>query len=135
MKNLTMIVLALILIGGCSDTITNHYATRLDAEADRLFDRGWLPNIIPVSAKNIITSNNLDINISEGEFQYDPIDANSFLKNLSPYTERKIDISRWQTQIVEHKKKGYEAFEYSAEGSVWIFLINKREGHVQYFML
>lgn len=135
MKNLTMIVFAFILIGGCSDTVTNHYATRFDAEADRLFERGWLPIIIPASAKNITTSNNLDINISEGEFQYDPMETNSFLKHLTPYIERKMKVSRWQAQIAEHKKKGYEALEYAAEGSIWIFLIKKIDGHVRYFML
>jgi hypothetical protein len=129
-----MIVFVVLLIGGCSDTVTKHYATRANAEADQLFERGWLPSLIPASARDITTSNDLDTNKSEGEFRYDTKETNEFLRHLKPYSGQKLPLSRWQTFVVEKKKEGYDAFEYAADKLVWIFLVNERTGHVRYVM-
>jgi len=128
------IVFALLFIAGCSDTVTNHYTTRSKAEADRLFERGWLPDLIPMSVSEITTSNNLDTNTSEGKFQYNPNETKEFLRHLRPYSGQKLPLSRWQTDITEQKKKGYDALEYVANKSIWIFLVNAQTGHVRYMM-
>mgnify|MGYP003424471100 FL=1 len=127
MKIKTIHVLAsamLLLIGGCSDTVTTHYPTRGQAEADILFQRGWLPILIPASARDITTSNDLDINASKGEFWYDPKDTNSFLSLLKPYSGHKPKHDRRYDYVAKQKKEGYEAFEYESENSIWVFLIN-----------
>jgi hypothetical protein len=125
---------AMLLFGGCSDTVTNHYPTRAKAEADNLFERGWLPTLIPASARDITTSNDLDINISEGEFRYDPKETNEFLRHLTPYSGQKPKLERWQAYIAEQRKEGYNAFEYAADKTVWVFLVNTSTGHVRYVM-
>jgi hypothetical protein len=124
----------MLLIIGCSDTVTNHYATRAEAETDNLFKRGWLPSLIPTSARDITISNNLDINISEGEFRYDPKETNKFVKHLKPYSGQKPKLDRWQTYIAKQKQEGYDAFEYAADKIVWVFLVNTGKGHVCYVM-
>lgn len=134
MKTIYLIVLNLFLFEGCNNTATNHYTTRSKAEAEKLFERGWLPNIIPASARNITVSNDLDRNRSEGEFQYDPKETDDFSRYLKPYAGQKLPLSRWQAYINEQKKKGYVAFEYSSDKSVWVFLVNIQTGHVRYVM-
>ena len=129
-----MIVFALFLLAGCSDTVTKHYSTRNEAEADRLFDRGWLPIIIPMSSKQIRTSNDLDINTSRGEFHYDVNESSVFMANLTQYSGRKAPFKRWIDYITEQKKEGYTAFEYSDKQSVWVFFVNPQKGHVRYAM-
>lgn len=133
-RTIHILLLAILLFGGCSDTVTNHYPTRAKAEADNLFERGWLPTLIPASARDITTSNDLDINISEGEFRYDPKETNEFLGHLKPYSGQKPKLDRWQAYIAEQKKEGYNAFEYAADKTVWVFLVNTGTGHVRYVM-
>ena len=125
---------ALFMIVGCSDNVTDHYANRTKAEKDHLFERGWLPSIIPTSARDITTSNDLDINISEGEFRYDPKETNEFLRYLKLYSGQKPMVDSWQADIAKHQKEGYSSFEYASDKTVWIFLVNVRTGHVHYLM-
>ncbi len=40
-RTIHILLLAILLVGGCSDTVTNHYPTRAKAEADKL-KRGTL---------------------------------------------------------------------------------------------
>jgi hypothetical protein len=37
-----------------------------------LFERGWLPDIVPDSSREITINNDLDLNLSKGEFFFDP---------------------------------------------------------------
>jgi len=133
-RTIHILLLAILLLGGCSDTVSKHYSTRAEAEADSLFERGWLPSLIPATSKDIKTSNNIDINISEGEFRYDLKETNEFLNHLKPYTGQKPKLDRWQSYIVKQKKEGYDPFEYAADENVWVFLVNTRTGHVRYVM-
>lgn len=133
-KTLPIILLIILLFVGCCDTVNDHYATRAEAEADNLFERGWLPSIIPASARGIKTSNNLDINISEGEFRFDQEETNTFLEHLKPYSGQPPKPRRRQTYIAKQKKKGYLPFEYTDNDTVWIFMVNSRAEHVRYIM-
>ena len=66
-KTLFCIAILSSLTVGC-DVVTSNYETMQDARNDRLFERGWLPDILPDSTTSIRTSNDLDINTSVGEF-------------------------------------------------------------------
>ena len=43
---------AFLLLCSC-DVVTSKYATLADARNDRLFERGWLPDILPPSTREI----------------------------------------------------------------------------------
>ena len=124
----------MFLVISCYDSVTNYYATRDKAEAGKLFERGWLPSIIPLSAMDITTTNDLDINISEGEFKFDLKDTNEFINNLMIYSNQKLPGSSWQSKLLVLIKNGYEVFEFTNSQSVWIFIVNKKTGHVRYMM-
>jgi hypothetical protein len=74
---------ALLLIP--SNIVASHYPTLATARADRLFERGWLPDILPPSTYGIRTANDLDLNTSEGEFSFDHSEYVSFAKQLLQY--------------------------------------------------
>jgi hypothetical protein len=104
---------ALLSVSSC-DVVTTRYATLDDARRDRLFERGWLPDILPASARDIHVSSDLDVNRSQGEFSFDPADFASFTSRL--------------------RAKEDKTFEYSAGGSTWVFLCDSRRGHCRYSM-
>ena len=77
-----LLILFTLAIAACSETVTKHYPTRAGAEADSLFERGWLPDIIPASSRDITTNNDLDLNLSKGEFFFSPGDLAEFVTQL-----------------------------------------------------
>lgn len=112
---------------GC-DVVRKEYDTLQHARDDGLFDRGWLPNILPESATSIRTANDLDINTSEGEFTIAIQDADAFIERLSvleePYAGQSDYIERMQS-------RGYEGFSYT-DVQTWLFLCSRKTGHCTY---
>lgn len=114
------------------NTVTSEYWTYEKAVADSLFERGWLPDFIPVSATRIVTVNDLDLNDSHGEFHYDPADTDFFLANLQPYQDRESPYTDYEAKVEELKSQGYRPYEYRSHASFWVFFVNVEQGHVIY---
>lgn len=107
-----------VTLSGCSDVVTSHYETYLDAIEDDLFMRGWLPEILPQSTTNIKTSNNIDLNTSRGYFN---------LKNT--------DIAKFKSWLIQMPDGKYSYSNENVEnGPTWWFDINTETGHVTYEM-
>ena len=131
-KSAWFLLLAVVLTAGCSDVVTSRYKTYNDAASDGLFGRGWLPEIIPQSSYDIVTSNDLDLNISHGEFSFNLEEKDLFQSMLKPYRGRKTPFLNYKKVVKDRESQGYIAFEYSANKCVWIFYINEKTGHVYY---
>ena len=107
------LVVTLAFLSLCScDVATSRYVTLADARSDRLFERGWLPDILPPSTREIRVSNDLDVNHSEGEFSFDPADFADFTSRLRPM--------------------GGETFQYSVDKQTWTFACDSNRGHCKY---
>jgi hypothetical protein len=129
-SHIGFLVITALLVSGCGDTVSSRYETRADAEADRLFQRGWLPNIIPQSSYDITTKNDLDINVSEGEFTFSPDHAKDFIDHL-----RRMEASEVSgTDSVRFIDRGYWPHAYRDEDSWWTFFVNSKKGHCEYRM-
>ena len=109
---LLLVAGAALLLNGC-DEVTSRYALLDDARNDALFDRGWLPDILPPSTHNIRVTNDLDANRSEGEFTFDPADFTAFAAQFESF---------------------YQPFEYSMGGYTWVFYCDTASGHCYYSM-
>ncbi len=127
------LLLCALAILGC-DTVSHRYPTLDDARKDRLFERGWLPDILPPSAKNIYTENNLDVNTSEGEFYFDFADHRGFQARLRPYTSLKSPYFDLEDYVRRKTQEGYAAGQYTSEDSVWVFLCSEAKTHCVYRM-
>ncbi|MCX6960247.1 MAG: hypothetical protein NTW91_08220 [Verrucomicrobia bacterium] len=101
-----ILAVASTMLVGCDDSASLSYPTRADAEADRPFARGWLPQIVPTSSKGITMTNNLDLNISNGAFQFDAFDHDAFVAHL--------------TRTPEDDRDGSAAYSYKG----WTFWIS-----------
>ena len=125
-----LIALALLVGGSCLDVVTSRYETRAAAEADRLFERGWLPAILPSSSRNIRTRNDLDSNHSEGEFAFAPEEAAAFIHQLRRMHPAEVS----GTDSVRFLERGYWPHAYQDEDAEWIFFLNAEKGHCEYRM-
>ncbi len=94
----------LLLLSGCSEVVSDEYATYGLAQQDRLFDRGWLPDIVPSSATQIEVNNDLDTNTSEGIFRLDEPQLTEFIAKLTPTSSK-------------------DEFHFTSGDSTWVFNI------------
>lgn len=128
-----LLITAILLIG--SDVVTDTYQTYDEAVEDNLFTRGWLPNLIPKSSKHITVSNNLDTNISSGEFYFDVLDFAQFKSNLSTFKSMSSRLANFESFVANHHSKGYKIYKYEeSDYSTWVFACHVTKGHCKYLM-
>ena len=113
-QSLIVYLAAFLSLSSCSDVVTRKYATLDDARRDRLFERGWLPDILPPSARQIRVSSNVDVNTADGEFSFDPKDFAVFTARLRP------------------RKDG--SFEFSVDRNTWVFSCDSGHTYCHYSM-
>ena len=107
-----------LVLTGCGDVVTTRFATLEDATSQRAFERGWLPPVLPDSARSIAETNNLDANTGTGSFVYDVSERASYVERLtrlgaSLRTEADTDVvtlitnsSRWEIRLRHHSGEG-----------------------------
>lgn len=133
MRHIFAIAAAAILVGCSSDVVTSNYATLADARADELFGRGWLLDVLPQSARDIRATNDLDLNVSDGEFSFDPADSAQLFKQLHKGGPNALDPDRVST-IEAYSRRGYSVWHLEADRTTWVFFCQASEGHCVYTM-
>jgi hypothetical protein len=96
-KNLACLIF--LLLAGCGDIVSDHYANYEEAKKDRLFERGWLPDILPMSTTNIKTVNDLDLNKSRGSFDIPKNELSGFISRLEQKSENEFVYREWQFEV------------------------------------
>jgi hypothetical protein len=132
MARATAAILCLAL-AGC-DVVTDRYESVAEARRERLFERGWLPDILPTSAVRIRVSNNLDLNRSEGEFSFSSPDFSAFQSRLASGVPSRAPFNDWPGFVQGKLKDGYAAAAFEREGYKWVFICHERKGHCLYRM-
>ncbi|EGR0237036.1 hypothetical protein Q9884_004503 [Vibrio vulnificus] len=113
-------LLLLLVLAGCSDIVQSHYDNYQQAQADQLFERGWLPDVLPVSTTQIEVANDLDNNTSQGSFLIAEKEMGQFLSQLQPLETAnqyrfESDNSVWIFTLNEAGKVSYQLSEYRSE--------------------
>jgi len=136
MKRFTPLLVIALATAGCdyvSDTVTDRYATLADARADRLFERGWLPNVLPASTIDIQTVNNLDTNTSTGQFLFAPSDGPAFLTKLTAGVPMESRFAHWPRTVAKYIEQGFTPWRYRDEDTTWVFFCLPAAGKCEYF--
>jgi hypothetical protein len=131
----------ILLIGGIAllvllpgDVVTTKYPSIQAARDDKLFGRGWLPDVLPTSARDIWVSNNLDLNTSEGEFSFDTNEADALKAKLVTHQIPHVPFDDWKGYLEKKRKAGFEIASYSSDASDWVFLCRYQLGKCEYVM-
>lgn len=137
----TIVVLVVGLLLGAGlrqissqDVVSREYGSYLGAWSGGSFAGGWLPPVIPASATEIVTINDLARNASRGEFHYDPAETDAFLGRLRPRWDPRLLPAKFGSRVGDMTAAGYSPYEYRQGHSVWLFFVNPQEGHVLYEM-
>jgi hypothetical protein len=134
MTGTPLILLGALLLGACSDNVQTTYANRREAFENGLVTRGWVPEFIPVSAEQIRTSNNLDLNTSSGSFRFKPEDWASFAAQLKSQGRSTPPFANWERITERYKTTGHESWWYEEQQTTWVFFCKPREGVCEHLM-
>lgn len=126
-----IIGLFILFLFAISDNVKTHYKTYEDAlGTDDYFTNGWLPDIFPKTIYDITTNNNLDINISYGEFYFPSSD---WLKIKNKFMMlNQTDQKEFKKFISKHKDA--EIYKYQNTGNIWVFACKPQKGYCEYVM-
>lgn len=117
-----------------SDTVTSRYGNLAEARADRLFERGWLPDILPPSAHAIRTTNDLDHNTSQGEFSFSPSHSDRLYERFTPGAPDKPAFDDWAGTVANYARRGYSAWSYRKDAETWAFFCTPNKDRCEYFL-
>lgn len=135
MKVVPLLLAVSLILGGCgylTDTVANNYDTLADARADRLFERGWLPDILPETTTDIRTSNDLDISVSVGEFRFPRADAAAFYAKLQPEAPESSPLRDWNEIVVDYSRSGHTKWQYRDSDTTWAFFCTPKADRCEY---
>ena len=124
-------VLALRFLPG--DVVDSTYPTLESARRDHLFERGWLPDILPPSSVQIAVSNNLDLNTSRGSFEIQPrewglLEAKLARGALSaPFVD-------WERTVAKHRERGFHPWHHASSDTRWVLFCKPEVGRCEYVM-
>ena len=131
MKQLFAALVALILCA--CDTVTDHYGTLEEARKDRLFERGWLPDILPVTSVDIVTSNELDLNYSIGSFDFAVEDGPKFFAQLEKGPPSTTKFKNWSEIVGKYPLETYSQWSYKNDRGNWAFFCIESEATCEYY--
>jgi len=115
-------VLAALVMGVCAcDDVSKRYATLQDAKADDMSAKGWLPEVLPPSSRDLRISINLDLNVSFGEFHFDPGEFKLLVSRLHPYARSHSPFVNFDDKVKDFVEDGYPVYEFTEDGSKWVF--------------
>lgn len=86
-----------VVIGACAwiEEPSSRFSDRKDAEESELFAKGWLPEWLPPSSKNLREKHNLDTSVSILRFEYSVSnDAPPFGDACEPTTKEFVESPR-----------------------------------------
>ena len=104
-------MLTILALTGCGDVVTSRFSDLADAKSRGALERGWLPPLLPDSARAIVERNNLDLNTGMGSFAFDMSERALYMEKLSragavSRVEGESDIltvttngSRWEIRL------------------------------------
>lgn len=106
---LTSILIGCAELSGEGDIKQETYATFQEASQNGAFKSGWLPQVLPMSATNIVEVHNVDSNELWATFRYSENDIDELIKQCAidhkarlPNAERtKRSVAWWPTGLTD----------------------------------
>jgi hypothetical protein len=144
---LTPLIGAVALIVGCSyaDTVTNAYATRVEAERAGAVESGWVPRGLPESARDLREAHSVEGGRIWGLFSFSPEDGDVLRALLGPTeisanglrAEIPARIEWWPILLratidaEQIKSAGLQA--YRGKDGALVMIVNWKQGRAYYW--
>lgn len=131
---LPLLIVCLALAGCETYFAENRYATLAAAKADHLFERGWLPDLLPPSSVDIHTVNNLDASTSTGSFRFVPSEGPLLFGKLAAGAPAEAPVSDWPITLANYEQRGFTTWSHRGDDRHWVFFCLASAGKCEYTM-
>ena len=125
-------LLSSALVGCPLDVVVTHYGSVESAREEHLFDKGWLPDILPASAHAIRTANDVELSTSRGRFEYSDTDAAPFFRVLTLGAPEAAPVDGWQALASDYRRSGHVAWRYQQRVQTWVFFCHPKQDECDY---
>jgi hypothetical protein len=115
-----------------SDRVEERYTSIGAAREAQLFQRGWLPDILPMSTNRLRVSSYADSNTADGEFYFDAVEWHSLRNRLSGGISKQAPYVRWSSDVESYTRNGYDAWSTASDDMNWVFFCKPAIGHCEY---
>jgi hypothetical protein len=124
-----------MLLSGCiGDTVSHTYSDLAELKAEHIIEKGWLPDNLPASSRNIKTRNNLDLSTSTGSFEFLPKDSAAFYSQLSTGAPEEFGFDDWDSTVKDYANDGYKAWTLGGGRYTWVFFCSPSNDRCDYFL-
>jgi hypothetical protein len=122
-----LFIISMLLVAACGNA-GKTYATIEEARSVRLFERGWLPDILPPSSHGIAVTTDPYLDVANGSFVFDEGEAAAFFAQVSPRTVDPRWVPEWHDFVSRWSQSGYRAYTFSNKMSTWLFMCGPAAG-------
>jgi hypothetical protein len=122
-----------LLVAFSGDIVTSRYPNLEAARTDQLFERGWLPDILPSTTQEIETTNNLDLSTSEGRFSLKTNEWHALQSRLTSGAQQ-APFEDWSATLSKMKAKGFSVWHYADPNTTWVFFCKAEITYCEYTM-
>jgi hypothetical protein len=122
-----------LALSGCLEK-SDEYDTIEEARKNHLFEKGWLPDLLPASTYDLKVVTAVEIPAGHGKFRFDPKEYHDFAAKLEPHEGVMSKVESDNESIRELLDRGYEAHAYSSGTINWIFLCEQRKAVCEFFV-
>ena len=100
----------------------------------KLFEEGWLPDILPPSTNRILIRKNVQLLYAHGEFYFAPVDWQEFSIKLSHEEMVDAPFVNWARSLRKIRLEGYSLCFYRKDFHLWAFFCKNESGYCEYVM-
>jgi hypothetical protein len=112
-------VLGILSLSACESSRFS-YSTVAEAREAQMFEKGWLPDVLPESAHSIRITTWVDVGRCRGRFDLPESDLAAFLESLTSERVR-FRYDAWQEELKEIEDAGRDVLFYRSDRAVFAF--------------
>jgi hypothetical protein len=126
-------LLSIVLLAGCSDAIDERFATVQEARDAHVFEREWLPRIVPPSVRDIQIRGDPELEILVGEFHVPDQEFEGLVSRLQPYSSEPIGTDVHLASFLHAKQnEGLSSGVYHEGTIMWVLVCDRSRGRCSY---
>lgn len=147
MRAFPLVLVCVALCAGCDEHRQYSYSTRAEAEAAGEITRGWLPDWLPSSARDIKLLYAVESPQTWGAFRFAPADMDRLRQHLTPLVDAKgpqqfrgaatswwPEFLRGQVDAASLRQRGFDVYIEADPGPYRnLFVINEAKGAAYFY--
>lgn len=110
------------------------YTDIADATASGAFNKGWLPDVLPKSSRDIKLAADVESATGHGSFGFNKSEYARFVSSLSAYDGVLSKNAKDNESIKRRKAAGWEGWIFSSGFTRWVFFCEEARARCDFFV-